>query len=85
MIGNKQSCLEVINAGHMLTETFPCAEPWYRKEAYSKAMSEALFTSFIKLKTRVAYQWNCYPLVTVPVNYIAQGKVQVVKNATNAV
>lgn len=55
MIGNKQSCLEVINAGHMLTETFPCAGPWYRKEAYSKAMSEALFTSFIKLKIRVAY------------------------------
>lgn len=37
MIGNKQSCLEVINAEHMLTETCP----WYRKESYSQTTSES--------------------------------------------
>lgn len=52
MVGNKQLCLEVIDVEHMLTETFPCAGPWYRKEALRKATSGTfyLFTQSNKSK-----------------------------------
>jgi len=66
MIGNKRSGLEVIKAEHMLTETLPCAGPWYRKEVYGETPSEALFLLIwlSQMKMGAACKRTCHACVT---------------------